>query len=448
MVRRNIAAAAGVAVLALAAAACQSSKSSNPLSPSVAGPIPGVQIGTPKLLEPTAGSKIAVDRQPITLLIENAGTTGVRPLSYTVDIATDANFNNKVFSRDSIVPGDGGRTSVKLPDALATGRTYFWRSQALDGANTGAYATASSFEIFTPIVINLPEPAQPGPNATVDSLRPKLVVNNATRSGPVGAISYLVELADNAAFANKMSWTTAEQPNQTSLTPPSDLAYNTVYYWHVRAFDPTTAGPWSPTLAFATLAAPVVVAPPSSSPTPSGPVPGDALDLSSAPVYNSPPDVNSWAVTSKITSISMSPSSGLTLEFTVGRAARVHGLGRRERERPLVHLGIHPDVARAGEHRRADHRGVRAQLGVRRSVGTDGGPSAAAGRTDGLLRHRRQRARRRHRHVAARAIERRRHLAARGRQRLFPVLATAIGAARMRPASRRPDISPRIPIFS
>src|SRR5690349_21138641 len=98
-------------VLGIAAAlvmtACENSKSSNPLSPTVAGPIPGVDISSPKMLEPTAGTKIAVDKQPITLLIENASTTGVRPLTYTFDVATDANFTNKVFTRDKITPGDG-----------------------------------------------------------------------------------------------------------------------------------------------------------------------------------------------------------------------------------------------------------------------------------------------------------------------------------------------------
>src|SRR6266852_8202983 len=100
---------------------CESSKSSNPLSPSVAGPIPGVSISAPKMLEPQAGQRIATDRQPVTLLVENASTNGVRPLTYEFDIATDANFNTKVFSRDSIAPGEGGRTSLRLPDLLQTG---------------------------------------------------------------------------------------------------------------------------------------------------------------------------------------------------------------------------------------------------------------------------------------------------------------------------------------
>src|SRR5205823_673679 len=112
-------------------------KSSTPLSPNVAGPIPGVDISAPKMLEPAAGQRIPVDRQPLTLLIENAGSSGVRPITYSFEVATDANFNTKVFSRDGVTPGDGGRTSLRLQDALASGHTYFWRVRAADGANTG-----------------------------------------------------------------------------------------------------------------------------------------------------------------------------------------------------------------------------------------------------------------------------------------------------------------------
>src|SRR5712671_3291842 len=169
---------------------CESSKSSNPLSPSVAGPIPGVNITAPKMLEPIAGQRIAVERQPVTLLIENAGTNGVRPLTYSFDIATDANFNTKVFSRDGIAPGDGGRTSLRLSDQLQTGRAYFWRTRAVDGANEGPYANAASFEIFTPIVIDAPAPVSPGINVTIDTIRPRLTFTNAQRSGPAGTITY------------------------------------------------------------------------------------------------------------------------------------------------------------------------------------------------------------------------------------------------------------------
>ena len=53
--RRNKPAAALPAVLLLSLLACEAQKSSSPLSPSVAGPIPGVEITQPKLLEPAQG---------------------------------------------------------------------------------------------------------------------------------------------------------------------------------------------------------------------------------------------------------------------------------------------------------------------------------------------------------------------------------------------------------
>jgi hypothetical protein len=312
--KRRVASVGSLFAAALALTACQAQKSSNPLSPSVAGPIPGVAISAPKILDPHSGVKIATDKQPVTLLIENAGSNGPRPLSYDFEVATDANFNNKVFAREAIAPGDGGRTSLRLPDPLGTGRTYFWRARAEDGANTGPYAPAADFSVFTPIIIGEPGPSSPAPNALVDSLRPTLMVADAPRSGPAGAISYLVELGDSDAFANKITWTASEQPNQTPLIPPTDLAYDKVYYWHVRAFDPTTLGPFSATLAFATPSAPPV--PPSPPPGGGGPPPNDAIDLRSAQVYNSPADIASWPATAKITSVSMSSSAGLSVEFT------------------------------------------------------------------------------------------------------------------------------------
>jgi len=249
-----------LALVPLIATACTASKSSNPLSPSVAGPIPGVEISAPKTLEP-ASVKIPVDQQPLTLLAENAGTTGVRPLTYVFEVAADAGFTNVVFSREGVQPGDGGRTSLRLPDRLAPEHSYFWRVKAQDGANAGPYSSAANFDVFTPIVIDLPELLNPGVNALAQPLRPTFVVKNVARSGPVGAITYLFELSDSPAFVNKVFQEVPEQPNQTSVTPGSDLGYNTVYYWHVRAFDSRTLGPWSATRAFQTIPQPIVTTP-------------------------------------------------------------------------------------------------------------------------------------------------------------------------------------------
>src|SRR6478735_1163721 len=96
-------------------ASCERSKSENPLSPSIAGPIAGVTIDQPKPVEPASSSQIAVDQQPVTLTIQNASTTGVRPLTYTFEIATDPTFSAKIFSQTGIEPGADGRTKLKLP---------------------------------------------------------------------------------------------------------------------------------------------------------------------------------------------------------------------------------------------------------------------------------------------------------------------------------------------
>src|SRR5262245_10578409 len=313
---RSVLSVLGVCTAVVALTACETSKSSNPLSPSVAGPIPGVEISAPKILEPAAGTKIAVDKQPVTLLIENAATNGVRPLYYTFEVATDSNFSNKVFSREQVAPGDAGRTSLRLPDPLQTGRTYYWRARAADGANTGANAPATSFDIFTPIVIQAPGLVSPSPNAIVAGLRPDFKINNAPRSGPVGNITYLIEVSDTFTFANKVaSWTAAEQPGQTTLSLTTDLAYNKVYYWHVRAFDPTTNGPFSDVNAFQTPPEPPPTPVPGPAPgAPSGPVAGDMFPLGSASVYASPASVASWPVTTSITSISCR-SDGVAVEF-------------------------------------------------------------------------------------------------------------------------------------
>src|SRR4029079_19559657 len=128
-----------IVTLIVATTACEAAKSANPLSPAVAGPIPGVSISAPKPLEP-ANTKIAVEQQPVTLLAEIAGSNGPRPLSYVFEVAVDANFSTKVFVAENGAPCANGGTSVRIADRLAPEHSYFWRVKAQDGANTGPYS--------------------------------------------------------------------------------------------------------------------------------------------------------------------------------------------------------------------------------------------------------------------------------------------------------------------
>ena len=307
-----------LAAAAGSAGGCKASKSSNPLSPTVAGPIPGVQITAPKLLLPSAGQRIATDQQPVTLTIENASTSGQRPLTYVFEVASDAGFTTKVYSREGIQPGDGGRTSLPLPEPLASGHTYYWRAQALDGANTGAVPAPANFDVYTPVVIQAPTPTSPGDGVTVSSLQPSFTVRNATRTGPAGAVTYQFQVADSAAFGGiVLDATVGEGASSTTFKASQALDYSRTYFWRVRAADPTTAGPWSPTLSFHTPDQPVV-APPTPTPTPT-PAPGgsaaaDQLDMGSATILNSPRDIASWPITTALTMVDVQ-SRGVQVTF-------------------------------------------------------------------------------------------------------------------------------------
>jgi hypothetical protein len=234
-------------------AACQAKKSENPLSPSVAGPIPGVQISAPRLLEPAQGFKFKENQQPIRLVVENAVTTGVRPLWYGFEIASDPGFANKVFARGSVPQGDG-RTSVQV-DALELGRPYYWRAWADDGANVSATLTAG-FEMLPRVVFTPPTPASPVDNTAVADRRPTLRINNSSHNSAVGAVSYFFVVAKDQTFTQIAATGIVAEGAVTQWTVDRDLDYGLTHFWRVRGTDGENTTDWSPTAVFKAPAAP------------------------------------------------------------------------------------------------------------------------------------------------------------------------------------------------
>lgn len=253
----------------LFAAACAVEKSENPLTPTVAGPIAGVQISAPKPLEPGVGAQIPGDKQPVTLLLENASTNSIRPLKYLFEVATDTDFANRVFAQDAVPPGEGGRTALRLPDVLPMGRAYYWRAKAQDGANEGPYSSPVAFNVFTPVAFDKPTLISPVNNDKVTSPRPAFRFASAPHVGsPIGT-GYVIEVATSDSFANKVAvWQIDETPGENVLSSPADLPGGSQLFWHARAFAPPVLGPWSDTQVFRTPT-PVVVAP-TPTPGPSG----------------------------------------------------------------------------------------------------------------------------------------------------------------------------------
>ena len=271
MRRRSLSPAAALSAgLFLTLVGCAAEKSANPLSPAVAGPIPGVEISPPRLLEPQQGFRFKEAQQPIRLVIENSSTSGVRPLSYAFEVSGDQQFSSIVFARSGVAPGEGGRTTVQV-DRLALGRSYFWRARAQDGANTGAFQS-SHFEVLPSPMLTLPVPLSPLNNERVAERRPTLRIRNSEKNAAVAGVSYHFMIAKDQAFTQVSASAMINEGNgETRWTSDRDLDYNIPHYWRVRATDGETTTDWIQSQVFR---APLAPAPaPAPNPNP-GPAPG------------------------------------------------------------------------------------------------------------------------------------------------------------------------------
>ena len=277
MKRKRFALALCSAAFLAALVACEAEKSSNPLSPSVAGPIAGVEISAPRMIEPASGARFKEAQQPIRLLVENASSSGVRPLYYTFEVASDTEFQTKMFARSQVPPGGDGRTAVQV-DRLELGRTYYWRARAEDGANAGPYASAQ-FQLLPRAVISAPPQIAPINNEKVGTRQPTMFAGRAERNEAVGGLVYEFQIATDSAFSQMAAAALADETGgQTTYTPGHQLAANTQHFWRVRAADSETQGPWSAVQGFLTPGAPP---PPGPGPGPA-PAPGAPCISSSA----------------------------------------------------------------------------------------------------------------------------------------------------------------------
>jgi hypothetical protein len=250
-----------VAVIGLVG--CEAAKSANPTAPSVAGPIPGVNITAPRALEPFAGQTLTYTGEPPTLLIENAGTSGARSISLEIDVANDASFAQIVHHADAVTPGDNGRTVYRLPSPLAAGYTYYWRSKANDGANSGPYADASSFNVVLPAVIDPPTAIAPA--GRINNNNPDFIVRNGAISGTSG-VGYRFEVSRSADFGQIVAVVTVpvNGSGQTVMSLGT-LPYGTSYFWRVKGSDGSKESGYSNTQSF-TTSDPPAPPPPSGDP--------------------------------------------------------------------------------------------------------------------------------------------------------------------------------------
>jgi hypothetical protein len=254
----------------------------------------GVTLTAPAPVTPTANQQFKNVEQPVTLTVRNAVTSGSSALTYTFEVASDAAFGTKVFSKDGVAAGSA-TTSLKI-DKLTANRTYFWRARAQSGSLAGPYTEVRSFGIGPEVVLAQPTNGDPQPNATVGE-QPILNVNNVGRSGPNGPIFYRFEIAETAAFGSVVYSATVPERTDRSFTShdvTAKLAEKT-YFWRVIATDPANAVTSAPSAVSAMKVQP--------------------FSLQQATILDSPDNFAFFAETAKITTLVMGPN-GINVDFT------------------------------------------------------------------------------------------------------------------------------------
>ena len=73
---------------------------------------PTMSFTAPQASQPANGVSYNFSQQPITLAITNVVRTGSETVTYSVEVARDTGFSNKVFTRDGIAENSSGTTSV------------------------------------------------------------------------------------------------------------------------------------------------------------------------------------------------------------------------------------------------------------------------------------------------------------------------------------------------
>ena len=268
--------------LAVGLAACEIEESRNPLSPNIAGPIEGVNITAPALVEPINGILVETG-SPVVLKFGGTTSNSERPFWFEVELARDGFFQDMVHQASAVAPqesgiqgaAEDGTHSYQIPDALEPDQTYWWRTRAADGANTGPYSDAHAFELFTPVTVGVPEPKSPVGGAVITGRRPRLEAETPRITGPATGVRLQFEISSRTSFANPVATLTVGSSGNVTGALSGNLAWGTTYFWRVRATakgrEGDVGGAWSRTASFKTPPAPVTTPAPAPAPTPPPP---------------------------------------------------------------------------------------------------------------------------------------------------------------------------------
>jgi hypothetical protein len=196
-----------------------------------------VSVTAPNAVQPANNAVLRYIDQPVTLAIANGVVTEPGATTYTFEVATDAGFATKVQTKSNVVQGSGGQTTVKL-DSLAGASDYYWRARTESGGTVGVFGPTFKFRVGPAIVIQPPTIVSPAANAATGSM-PTFTVNNAQRTGPVGAITYRLEVSPSQTFNALVLDQAIEERagGRTTFPATIELPAERTLYWRVTAID-------------------------------------------------------------------------------------------------------------------------------------------------------------------------------------------------------------------
>jgi hypothetical protein len=178
----------------------------------------------PQLLSPSDG---ATDISVTPTLTWYAS---LRATSYRIQISMDASFSSTLVDQSNFT------STSYVTGGLVNNTTYYWRVNA---ANSGGTSNWSGIRAFTtsPQAPSAPTLASPPNGVTNQPLTPTL-----SWASSAGAASYRLEVSTRLNFSTRIF-------DDDSLTQTSQvvgpLAYNTNYYWRVRASNAGGTSGWS-----------------------------------------------------------------------------------------------------------------------------------------------------------------------------------------------------------
>ena len=180
----------------LCLAGCEAAKSANPTAPSVAGPIPGVNITAPRAaravrrVDATFRRRAADAADRKRRLERLARASGCSSKSAPMR-SSSRSSTRPIRSRSARTAAR--RTACRRRSARATPTTG--ARARVDGANIGPYSAVSSFNVVPPVVIDAP--VATAPSGTLTTNKPDFKVTNGAHLGTSG-VGYRFEVSKSA----------------------------------------------------------------------------------------------------------------------------------------------------------------------------------------------------------------------------------------------------------